>query len=390
MHSATPGGPDAAHGGKPEGWLPHALARTRDFAVIQLALDGTIVGWHGASRLLFGHAEQDILGQPFAVLFTPEDRDQGIPQLELDVALNSARSEDDRWHVRKSGSRFWGSGLLNKLISEDGQLQGFVKVVRDRTDLRTRYQTMQNRIDALLRQAAARDASLMTLVHELRNPLSPLAGAVELLRSQPPPHMLQDIAGMLERQVAVMSGLLDSVRPAAVADADFPNYELIVLQQALKPLIDGFQPQAAAKGVALRLIVANEPMVLEADPLRLHQMVSNLVSNALKYTPPGGNVAVSATIEGDLVAIRIEDDGIGIEKEHLESIFELFVRERVDDSVPGTGVGLAVVKRLASLHGGYVEVRSGGRGQGSRFTLQLPVRRAVRAPAGQPVPGGHA
>ena len=377
MHAATPGAPDTPGNPPPTGaagWLQEALAVTRDFAVIRLALDGRIVGWHGAAPLLFGHEAQDMLGQPFAVLFTPEDRDQGIPQLELDVARNSVRSEDDRWHVRKDGSRFWANGLLNALVGPDGSPQGFVKVVRDRTDLRTRYLTMQNRIDGLVRQTAARDAALMTLVHELRNPLSPLASAVELLRHQPPPQVVQDIAAMLERQVAVMRGLLDGARPAPDQDTDFPRYELVVLQQALKPLVDGFAPQAAAKGVDLRLIVANEPMVLEADPLRLHQMVSNLLSNALKYTPPGGHVAVSATIEGDLAAIRLEDDGIGIEKDNLERIFELFVRERVDDTVPGTGVGLAVVKRLASLHGGYVEVRSAGRGQGSRFTLQLPVR----------------
>ena len=382
MQSASPGTQRPPSSSDAAGWLQEALAITRDFAVVRLDLDGRIVGWHGAARLLFGHEAPDILGQPFAVLFTPEDRDQGIPRLELDVALNAVRSEDDRWHLRKNGSRFWANGLLNTLMGHDGNPQGFVKVVRDRTDLRTRYLTMQNRIDGLVRQAAARDTALMTLVHELRNPLSPLSGAVELLRHQPSPQMLEDIAGMVERQVAVMAGLLDGARPAPGPDTDIPRYELLVLQQALKPLIDGFAPQAAAKGVALRLIVANEPMLLEADPLRLHQMVSNLVSNALKYTPPGGHVAVSATIEGDLVAIRVEDDGIGIEKENLERIFELFVREHVDDSVPGTGVGLAVVKRLASLHGGYVEARSAGRGQGSRFTLQLPAR--APAPSKEP------
>jgi PAS domain S-box-containing protein len=375
--------PGAAPQGDDDSWVREALSITRDFAVIRLALDGTIVGWHGASRLILGHAEEDILGQSFAVLFTPEDQARGIPRLELDVALNSSRSEDDRWHVRKSGSRFWANGLLNTLRDAAGAPRGFVKVLRDRTDLRTRYMTMQNRIDGLARQAATREAALVTLAHELRNPLAPLLSASELLRNQPTPQMVQDIGDMIERQVAVMRGLLDQANQAAAHDAEHPRYEPMVLQQALKPVVDAFLPQAAAKGVQLRLTVSAEPMHLEADPLHFHQMVSNLVSNALKYTPEGGHVAVSATIEGDLVVVRVEDDGIGIERDNLERIFELFVREGVDGSVGGSGVGLAVVKRLASQHGGYVEVRSAGRGQGSRFTLQLP----VRAPARMPAPG---
>lgn len=377
--------PGAAPQGDDGTWVHEALSRTRDFAVIRLDLDGSIVGWHGASRTMLGHAEKDVLGQSFALLFTPEDQDRGIPRLELDVALNSSRSEDDRWHVRKNGSRFWANGLLNTLHDANGAPRGFVKVLRDRTDLHTRYVTMQNRIDGLTRRAAARKATLLTLAHELRNPLAPLLSAAELLRSQPPPPMVQDIADMIERQVAVMRGLLDQANQTAGHDAEHPRYEPMVLQQALKPVVDAFLPQAAAKGVQLRLTVSAEPMHLEADPLHFHQMVSNLVSNALKYTPEGGHVAVSATIEGDLAVVRIEDDGIGIERDNLERIFDLFVREGVDGSVDGSGVGLAVVKRLASQHGGYVEVRSAGRGKGSRFALQLPVRAPVRLPA----PGGR-
>jgi len=361
-----------------ESWLVSSLARTRDFAVVRLSLDGTIIGWHGAARLIFGYPEREIVGKPFDLLFIQEDRQRGIPQLELDVALRSNRSEDDRWHIRKDGSRFWGSGVVSQLHAHGGLIQGFVKVVRDRTDLRMRYLALQARIDSLASEARAQQAALVTMVHELRNPLSPLFSAAELLGQDLPRKTVHDIAEMIKRQVEVMRGLLESARPQAAPGAQPLRYERIQLQQALKPVVDGFAPEAAAKGIALQLILSEEPMHLEADPLRLHQMVSNLVSNAVKYTPPGGHVAVSATIEGDLVAIRVEDDGIGIDKDNLERIFELFVREGAVGAVgavPGSGVGLAVVKDLASLHQGFVEARSAGRGTGSRFTLQLPLHR---------------
>jgi signal transduction histidine kinase len=148
-----------------------------------------------------------------------------------------------------------------------------------------------------------------------------------------------------------------------------------VLQDALRTVVDGFAPAAAAAGVQLQLVVLPEPVHIDADPDRLHQMVLNLVANAMKYTPAGGHVTVSSSVEGDLAVIRVDDDGIGIEKDNLERVFDLFVRERTGDDVPGFGVGLAVVKRLATLHGGFVEARSPGRGLGSQFSLQLPLKR---------------
>ena len=124
-------------------------------------------------------------------------------------------------------------------------------------------------------------------------------------------------------------------------------------------------------------MVPSQPVTLEADPRRLQQMVQNLLSNAIKYTPAGGRVVVSATVEGRDVAIRVEDTGVGIEPAVLPRMFELFTREERPDGKPaadGLGVGLALVKTLADLHGGMVEGRSLGRDKGSVFSLRLPLR----------------
>jgi signal transduction histidine kinase len=152
------------------------------------------------------------------------------------------------------------------------------------------------------------------------------------------------------------------------------KFEPVVLQDALKAVTLGFAAEAAAKGVELQLVMLPEPVVIEADRDRLHQMVLNLVANAVKYTNSGGHIAVSNTVEGDLAVIRVDDDGVGIDKENLQCVFDLFVREGAAREAQGFGVGLAVVKRLASLHGGFVEARSPGRGLGSQFTLQLPLK----------------
>jgi two-component system CheB/CheR fusion protein len=364
-------------GGASDDWLAHTLSHSREFAVIRMTLDGTIDGWSGAAGRLFGYRLTEIRGQHFEVLFTEGDRELGIPRLELDVALKTPRSEDDRWHVHKDGGRFWASGVVTKLHNPDGTLAGFVKVLRDRTDLRIRYLTLQHRVDTLNRELAERNEAMLTLLHELRNPLSPLSSAAQIFQSDVSAEMRSKTAKVVARQVELMSRLLaDAARTAAAAPPTL-HLQPIVLQEALKVVVDGLEADAAAKPLTLQLVISPEPVVLQADPDRLHQMVLNLVLNAMKYTPAKGHVTVSATVEGDLAAIRVEDDGIGIDKANLDRIFELFVREEAVRDVEGFGVGLAVVKRLATLHGGFLEARSPGRGLGSRFTLQLPLRRSA-------------
>ena len=148
----------------------------------------------------------------------------------------------------------------------------------------------------------------------------------------------------------------------------------IVLQEALGTAVDALAHEARAGGIKLGLVAPPKPLAIEVDPARLQQMLLNLVSNAIKYTNGGGHVTVTATLEGEMAVIRVDDDGEGIAKENVERVFDLFTREDHNGAVPGHGIGLAVVKRLAWLHGGFVEVRSPGKGLGSQFTLQLPLK----------------
>jgi len=359
----------------PSAWLARLLRRSHEHAVIRVDLHGVIVGWHGAATRLFGYRRQEICGHPFAVLFTPEDRAMGLSDVELDVARRASRSEDDRWHVRKGGGRFWGSGVVNKLYGPDGTAIGFVKIVRDRTDVRIRYVTLQNRLETAHRELAKQREDVVTLVHELRNPLSPLLGAAQIFRSNAASaQVLNGMADIVERQVALMKRLLDD---AAAGPSARRRGELrsVALSDALRAVVGGLQADAVRKGLTLELVVPPVSLSVDIDSDHLHQMVLNLVLNAVKYTPAGGRVVVSASVEGELLAIRVDDDGIGIDPDNLSRIFDLFVRESGSEA-EGLGVGLAVVKRLAADHGGFVEARSPGRGLGSQFTLQLPLRRA--------------
>jgi signal transduction histidine kinase len=174
----------------------------------------------------------------------------------------------------------------------------------------------------------------------------------------------------------LLKRLLDDAHAAGGAPETRLELRPVVLQEALDAAVRGLHEEGERRGLALELIAPPEPVTLHADPERLQQMLLNLLGNAMKYTPAGGHITVTATVESDMVLIRFDDDGVGIAPENVDRIFELFTREARADApaATGLGIGLAVVKRLASLHGGFIEARSAGPGKGAQFFLQLPIR----------------
>lgn len=363
-------------------WIDEVVCQSQEFAVLRISLQGTVEVWAGAAQRLFGYDAGEAVGRPFAMLFTPEDVQLGLPQFELELAERAGRSEDDRWHMRKDGTRFWSTGVVNPIHDAQGRHVGYAKLLRDRTDHRIRYEAQENRLQHLSRQLAGTQEALGTMVHELRNSLGPIVSAVRVVGRGADEELQRRMLGVVERQAEVMRRVLADAGQRFLAREEPLHLEPVVLQGALRAAIDALGFDARAKGIALDVVQPQAPVTLEVDPARLQQMVMNLVSNAIKYTPSGGHVTVSASVEGEMAVVRIDDDGEGIASENLERVFDMFTREEVNEAVPGYGVGLAVVKRLAWMHGGFVEARSPGKGRGSQFTLQLPLRspRSAAAP----------
>ncbi len=353
-------------------WMKSLLASTSEHGIIILTVDGEIVGWLGAAALLFGYTAAEAVGMPLSRLFTPEDVAGQLDRQERELAMSSGRSEDDRWHVRKDGNRFWGSGVMEPILDDSGQVVALAKVLRDRTDVRSRVVALQNRMQAAEEQNLARIRSLTILAHELRNQVSPftnLLGAIEQSAG------VQPTTQGMRRQLQVMSRLLDDLAQAAATVATTPKLAMssLELQRLLLHAADSMRRVVEGRGQTLKAIVPDTPIVIEADAQRVDQILVNLLSNASKFTPSGGTIQLSVTVEDDMAAIRVEDDGVGIAPEVLPRIFELFTREDHAHAPDGLGVGLTVVRNLVELHGGFVEGRSPGRGCGSVFTVRLPL-----------------
>jgi CheY-like chemotaxis protein len=243
------------------------------------------------------------------------------------------------------------------------------------------------RADELVEQAKAservKDEFLAMLGHELRNPLSPILSTLELMAMRSPDAFVKERA-LIERQVKHMVRLVDDLLDVSrIASGKIVlSREPVELYDVVRQAVELVRPLIDAKRHALSVGVSRAGLVVDVDPSRLAQIIANLLANAGKYTPVGGIISVTAERRDDTIAIAVEDNGIGISKEMLPRVFDLFAQERqaLDRAQGGLGLGLAIVKTLVALHGGNVTVTSAGHEQGSRFVVELPAALAVLSP----------
>jgi two-component system, chemotaxis family, CheB/CheR fusion protein len=217
-----------------------------------------------------------------------------------------------------------------------------------------------------------------TLLHELRNPLAPIANAIELLaRRGDDPASVSGARGIIQRQLRQLSRLVDDLLD--VSRISRGRIELrkepTDLAEVVATAVETARPLIELRGHHLTTGVPNAPLIVHADAVRLGQVVTNLLINAAKYTNPGGHVSVMLELGADCATIRVRDDGIGISRELLPRVFDLFSQAAPgsEAGMGGMGVGLAVARELIQLHDGSITVQSEGPGRGSEFVMRLPL-----------------
>jgi PAS domain S-box-containing protein len=368
MHEESSG--ELALGG-PEDQYALLMECVTDYAIFLMDSEGRVAAWNAGAERIFGYTEEEALGLPFERFFTPEDVERGLPEKELRTAVTQGRATDDKWHLRKDGTRFWVSGITTALRDDDGGLRGFAKVTRDRTERR--------QAEDVLREANRRkDEFLAVLAHELRGPLAPVRNVVQVLqlRGQADPD-LQWSSGVIDRQVRHLTRLVDDlldmarIRQGKLTLAK----ERVELTKVVAHAVETCGPLIEARKHQFDVLLPSEPVWLEADPIRLAQVLGNLLANAAKYTPEGGRITLTAERNGggELI-LRVKDNGIGISTEMLHRVFDLFTQVEPSHyhSQGGLGIGLTLVKNLVELHGGSVTAQSEGYGKGSEFRVHLP------------------
>lgn len=363
-----------------EGLQALLLEKTRQYGIMFYDADLRITGWNSGAEFITGWTAEQVLGQPTSMLFTPEDRERKLEQHEARTAALVGVGEDERWHTRHDGSWFWASGVSVPLHREGERVTSFVKIFRDATHLRVRTRYLENELKASSERAAAREVFLGTIAHELRNPLSPLKTAVQLMRMQAgntpqldkPLQVMERQLGLLERLV---EDLVDTTRVSAGKLTI--TYERVEYQGLVADAVESCATAAQLKGIAIHCSLPSVPIMIDVDARRMQQVFVNLLNNAIKFTPQGGEVWINATIDSTHFVCYMKDSGKGIEAELLPKIFDMFTQAESGraDRGAGLGIGLALVKEIVSLHQGTVEVRSEGAGKGSEFTVRIPLRR---------------
>jgi len=361
-----------------------AAVTTNDYAIIVLDMDGLIVTWNGGAQRIFGYAESEVRGQPLDLIFLPDDRETRAPLRERQRATQAGRVEDERWHVRSDGTEIYCSGVTTPIESD--QFRGYAKIARDvtnKTGIESQKQLALTLERAIRAQSEAanrlKDEFFSVLSHELKNPLNLIHVKAELLTRIPDVRdisSVQDAADAIRRAVAGQAKIIDDlldlsrVRAGKLALRFAPVEIASVLQEVVAASV----ADAQAGDIELSVAGADAAVMIHADAERVEQMIWNLVRNALKFTPHGGRVQIALSRQGGFVCVEVADTGQGIDPGFLPRIFEMFSQAdgggRRDRG--GLGIGLSLVKQLAELHGGRIEVESAGQGQGASFRLWLP------------------
>lgn len=359
----------------------------RDYAIFALDTGGHVVSWNAGAQRFKGYLPHEIIGKHFSVFYPPDEIARGKPAWELEVAARDGRVEDEGWRIRKDGTRFWANVVITALHDSSGTLIGFGKVTRDLTERREAH---ERAIDAARRLAEVEAANraksqfLASMSHELRTPLNAIGGYAELIE--------MGLGGLVTpQQREYLSRIRTSQQHLLRIINDLLNYsrieagrlvyekEPVEVTQVLDNVLGMVAPQAASRGIALERGDCADHVVAVGDRVKMEQIVLNLLSNALKFTPRGGQVISSCGNAGDKVFITVRDNGPGIPSDAIDQIFEPFVQlgRSLSSGHEGAGLGLAISRDLARAMQGDITVESVP-GEGAAFTLTMP---ALAAPS---------
>ncbi|HEX3346595.1 MAG TPA: PAS domain S-box protein [Acetobacteraceae bacterium] len=352
-----------------------------DYAIYMLDPGGRVTSWNMGAERIEGYIAADIVGEHFSRFYTPEDRDSGLPWAALETARRDGRYEAEGWRVRKDGTRFWASAVIDAVRDDDGQLVGFAKITRDMTERREAQLRLEDSREQLFQSQKMEALGQLTggIAHDFNNLLTAILGAADIASR----HL-----GNPEKLQRMMDGIQNSARRGGELTKQLLAF---ARRRPLEPkLIDLDEQLPALAGLLHSSLRGNIEMVtefepelwsIEADPSQLELSLLNLAVNARDAMPAGGqlrfaarNVVLAGEIEGhvgDYAAISVEDTGTGIPAEIRPRIFEPFFTTKQFGQ--GTGLGLAQVYGFAQQSKGAVTVQS-AEGRGTTMTLYLPSR----------------
>jgi len=364
--------------------LKALIVSVRDYGIFVISVDGTIVTWNEGAELMTGYTMAEAIGMPYANLFTPEDRQVWYPEHVMAVAAQTGEYTGDGQRTRKDGSRYEAAVVLSATHGPQGELLGYLNLTRDvtermRTD-REREQllsTVQAWHAEAARASRMKDEFLGTLSHELRTPLSAILGWSQVLARGPRSDSnLEKGLSAISRNARAQAQLIDDLLDMSRIESGNLRIEVgpVELPEVIARAVESLLPAAQAKSISVQTILDPLGGTVSGDAARLQQVVRNLLSNSVKFTPKGGRISVTLERVDAHIEVHVSDTGHGIREEFLPCVFDRFRQQDASTTrrQGGLGIGLSLVKDLVELHGGDVRAHSEGEGKGATFTVALP------------------
>jgi PAS domain S-box-containing protein len=355
-------------------------------------LDGMVTAWNPGAERIFGYRADEIVGTSIMRL-VPEGAQAAERALQREVFAGAHSKHFETLRLARDGRQFPASVTVSPLKDGAGKVVGTSRVVRDITERKQAEETLARQATALADADRHKDTFLATLAHELRNPLATIHANVQLLRRKTDDRVVaEQSCARMERQVMVLVRLIDDLMDVSRISQDklTLRVEPLDLVAVVKAGLESSQPSRDQRGHAVTLTLPPQPMTMEGDATRLAQVVSNLLTNAAKYSDPVSPISLTLERQGNEAMLSVRDQGIGIAPSDLPQLFKMFeqVGHASHLTQGGLGIGLHLVKRLVELHGGSVQAHSEGRGRGSEFVVRLPLERSARQqPARSPEVG---
>ncbi|MFV8393581.1 ATP-binding protein [Flavobacterium sp. LB2P6] len=350
----------------------------QDYSIFTLDNEFIINSWSSGSTKIFGHEADEIIGQHFDIIFTEEDILNGIPQIEIQTALKEGRATDNRWHICKDRSVFYAYGLVFPLIGIEGEMLGYVKILRDLTERKKSEDAIKKYVKELEDLNTHKENVLAIVSHDLRSPLSGIIGTAEYLKTNLDRLELDTAKEMLDLlhktavdELNMLDNLVEWARIKYASEVFSPikikpfNY--------VQKVFDSLHEMASLNSINLHNEIEKDVSVF-ADGKMLLCIVQNIISNAIKYSLPVGEITVSAKIKAEKLIIQIKDSGIGMSKEVQSKLFtpQMSTLSKARKDNKGAGIGLLLVKGFVEKNDGEIWVKS-EEGIGSSFYFTLPL-----------------
>jgi PAS domain S-box-containing protein len=351
-----------------------AIVESSDDAIVSKDLDGTITSWNMGAERIFGYTAEEAIGRNVRMLIPT---DMGSEESRIVEHLRAGERVDhyETKRVRKDGKVIDVSLTVSPVKDARGRVVGASKVARDITDRKFTEASLLD-LNARLRELDDMKTQLLnTVSHELRTPLTPLRLQVELLRSRTAGsaenrHSFDIIDRNLQRLTDIVSDMVDVARIEAGKLGG--ERRATDLRQLVHDAAENYR--VAAEHAGVRLAVRGAPAMVMGDPLRLAQVLDNLIANAVKFTPQDGSVAVEVAVHDGTARVCVADSGVGLSREQLDMLFQPFAQVHPGNGTrSGTGLGLFISKGIVEAHGGRIWGESPGPGRGATFAFELPL-----------------